>query len=219
MKTLQKKISPRTVEQLTFFPEDSPVSHLALQAIEKEQKTLDTSGLKCLEQFEKYPRHGLWGKTFAALLIGQKGWFSTRCRLTWKLRATKSSHFYFQLAALMHGTEEIESGLLLTLTKQMRAEDPIEMRARAQKKNYKNGTVYNSLVSQLIYGLIPTIGKNEGKGASQMRFRGSQEYRGAKTAEFMRTSKEDPLYLHPSFAEAMMGFPEGWTELGPVEMR
>ena len=35
--------------------------------------------------------------------------------------------------------------------------------------------------------------------------------------EALRTSSEDPIYLHPSFAEAVMGFPIGWGVLKDAE--
>jgi hypothetical protein len=43
-----------------------------------------------------------------------EGWYSMRCKLSWKLRATKSSRFYFQLVPSTHPTEETEYGLLPT---------------------------------------------------------------------------------------------------------
>lgn len=66
-------------------------------------------------------------------------------------------------------------------------------------------------------GLLPTLGKNEPKGAGKMRFRGSTEFRGAKMSEGLRYGQNDPIYLHPDFAEEVMGFPIGWTELPPLE--
>ena len=65
---------------------------------------------------------------------------------------------------------------------------------------------------------LPTIGKNEFKGAGKNRFRGSEEYRGAKMSEGLRTCKEDPIYLTPSFGEYAMGWPLTWTELAPLAM-
>lgn len=65
---------------------------------------------------------------------------------------------------------------------------------------------------------LPTIGKNEFKGAARARFRGSKEYRGAKMSEGLRTCTEDPMYLHPLFAEYAMGWPLTWTELAPLGM-
>lgn len=86
----------------------------------------------------------------------------------------------------------------------------------------QSGTVYQlptlaSLTDATGFGLLPTLGKNEPKGAGRMRFRGSTEFRGAKMSEGLRTGPDDPIYLHPAFAEEVMGFPIGWTELPPLE--
>jgi hypothetical protein len=94
---------------------------------------------------------------FSALLIGQEGWSSTKCRLTWKLKGTKYNRLYFQLAPSTLPTEEIESGLLLTPTSVMTDEPPEKMRERAERNGYKNGTQYGSLLSQVKYsGMLPT---------------------------------------------------------------
>jgi hypothetical protein len=87
-------------------------------ANEKEKKTSATCGRKCLEQFGKFNRATLWAKTFAGLLIGMEGWYSTRCRLTWKLKATKCCRFYFQLQVSTLPIDVIESGLLPTVQTQ-----------------------------------------------------------------------------------------------------
>ncbi len=64
---------------------------------------------------------------------------------------------------------------------------------------------------------LPTVGKNEFKGAGRNMFRGSPVFRGAKMSEGLRTCADDPIYLHPSFAEYVMGWPIMWTELAPLE--
>lgn len=64
---------------------------------------------------------------------------------------------------------------------------------------------------------LPTPGKNEYKGAGVKRFRGSPHFRGAKTAEGLRTSANDPIYSHPQFIEAIMGWPISWTGTAPLE--
>lgn len=66
---------------------------------------------------------------------------------------------------------------------------------------------------------LPTMGANEYKGAGKKRYKGSKEYRGAKMAEGLRKKESDPIYLHPSFAEAAMMYPSMWTELKPWAMR
>ena len=85
-----------------------------------------------------------------------------------------------------------------------------------------NGTAYllptlASLTFVTGCGLLPTLGKNEPKGAGRNRYRGSTEFRGAKMSEGLRSGPSDPIYLHPDFAETIMGFPMGWTELEPAE--
>ena len=67
--------------------------------------------------------------------------------------------------------------------------------------------------------LLPTIGLSEYKGSAKNRYKGSKDFHGAKMSEGLRTCKEDPIYLNPSFAEVVMGFPRGWSELSAVEMQ
>lgn len=88
----------------------------------------------------------------------------------------------------------------------------------------RNGAVYQQpalgfRIGGTASGLLPTLGKNEPKGAGKQRYRGSPEFRGAKMSEGLRSGPDDPIYLHPVFAEQAMGFPTGWTELEPSETR
>ena len=83
---------------------------------DSERRTNAIYGQRCLEQFEKFNHVGLWAKTFSALLIGTGDWFSTRCKLTWKLKGTKYNRLYFQLQVRTLPTNEIEFGLLPTPT-------------------------------------------------------------------------------------------------------
>jgi hypothetical protein len=62
-----------------------PASHTVQQESGKAKRMNATCGPKCLEQLEKFSHVGLWAKTFGALLIGTGEWYSTKCRLTWKL--------------------------------------------------------------------------------------------------------------------------------------
>jgi hypothetical protein len=78
--------------------------------------------------------------------------------------------------------------------------------------NDRNG--FPAMVKRLF---LPTLGKQEPKGSSKKRFLGPPHFRGAKMSEGLRICADDPIYLHPSFAEAVMGFPIGWTELEPAE--
>jgi len=64
---------------------------------------------------------------------------------------------------------------------------------------------------------LPTVVASEYIGACRARFVGSPEFRGSKMSEGLRICREDPLYLHPNFAEHTMGWPIMWTGLEPLE--
>lgn len=81
----------------------------------------------------------------------------------------------------------------------------------------QNGACYQANPAELgirenAFGFsLPTLGANEYKGSSKVRFRGSPQYRGAKMSEGLRISETDPIYTDPNFAEAAMGWPITWT--------
>jgi hypothetical protein len=164
MQTSQKSIFDIIEETSTSSAEGFLVSPTQAQGNDLEKKMTATSGQKCLDAFGRFSRNGSWARMFSALLIGQEGWSSTKCRLTWKLKGTRFSRMYFQLQASTLPTEEIGSGLLLTPTSVMTDEPPEKMRERAERNGYKNGTQYGSLLSQVKYsGMLPTPTAGEHK--------------------------------------------------------
>jgi len=157
MATSKNSTRQLTLDELIYSQEDSPANPTASPESERERRTSATCGQRCCALFENAPRATSWAKTFAALLVGMEGWYSKKCVLTWKLKGTPYNRSYFQLLASALPTEEIEFGLLLTPTTTERSEHPDEMRARAKAKGYRNGTKYNSLTSQILYGnFLPT---------------------------------------------------------------
>ena len=179
-----------TLEELISSRAASLVNHSARLGSEKEPKTNATCGPKCLESFGRFPRSTSWAKTFAGYLIGQGDWYSKRCALTWKMKATKSHRIYFQLAVKTHPTEGIEFGLLQTPRSVMVDETPEAFQARKKKNGYVNGTKYPNLLCQVKYsGLLKTPTK-------------------MARSETGKTSQ-----LNPLFVEEMMGFPKNWTAL------
>ena len=134
------------------------VNHTQVQESDLERKMTATSGQKCLEQFEKFNRVGLWAKTFADLLIGMEGWYSMKCKLTWKLKATKLHRFYFQLVPSTPHTEGIEFGLLPTPESYdwNSARHP-ELWERDKKKYAEKGiNLHCNLRQQAKLGMLPT---------------------------------------------------------------
>jgi hypothetical protein len=151
-----KKNSEPAGEQMTLFSQAGSLnyaSHTQPPESGSEKKTSDTCGLKCLEQFGKFNHVGSWAKTFSALLIGTGDWYSTRCKLTWKLKGTKSNRLYFQLQASTLPTKETGFGLLLTPTTREEVVDLDKFKKRMEK--YPNGTTMPNLATQVM-GLLKT---------------------------------------------------------------
>ena len=153
METSKSSTRQLTLDELISSQEDSPANPTPSQESEWARKTNATCGPKCVESFEKFSRVGSWAKTYAGLLVGMEGWSSTRCKLTWKLKGTKSHRMYFQLAVSVLPTEEIASGLLLTPTTREEVVDQEKFKARMEK--YDNETTVPNLATQVV-GMLPT---------------------------------------------------------------
>jgi hypothetical protein len=214
MQTSRKQISMFTEEEFQSCQAASLVNPIQVLESDSEKRMNATCGPKCLEQFEKFNHVGSWAKTFSALLIGMGGWYSKRCKLTWKLKGTKSNRLYFQLQASTLPTEEIECGLLLTPTSVMTDEPPEKMRERAERNGYKNGTQYGSLLSQVKYsGMLPTptCSDSNGSGSAEaLKKRGRGERNDLGSWATLNTDGKNSQ-LNPQFVAEMMGFPTDWT--------
>ena len=114
MQTSQRQISLFTEEQSTSSQGDSLASHTAQQGNDLERKMTATSGQRCLEQFEKFNQPTSWQKMFMASLIGEGDWYSMKCYLKWRMKATKSHRLYFQLVVLGLTTSEKGFGFVPT---------------------------------------------------------------------------------------------------------
>lgn len=184
METSKNSTRQLTLDELIYLQEDSPANPTARQENEKERKTNATCGRRCLELFESVHPVGSWERTFAGLLIGTGGWFSRRCALTWKLVGTPFNRLYLALVPSTLPTEETGCGLLLTPTTTERSEHPDEMRARAEAKGYRNGTKYNSLTSQILYGnFLPTPVVQYGGIAKKEEIEGMNKVKNGKRVQ------------------------------------
>ncbi len=63
------------------------------------------------------------------------------------------------------------------------------------------------------YTFLPTIVASEGKGSSRQRYKGSPNTQLGKMSAGLRISKDDGIYLDPTFAENIMGLPKDFTLL------
>jgi hypothetical protein len=138
---------------------DFLASPFQLQENEKAQKMNAICGKKCLEQFAKFNRAGLWAKTFSELLIGRMDWYSSKSSLIWKLKGTKYKRMYFQLVAKTHLTKERESGLLPTVA----AMDANGIKQLRKDSNVLQGGRHSvSLTHLMALGFLPTSTAGDG---------------------------------------------------------
>ena len=183
-----------------------------------------TCGPRCLGLFGRFPQNGLWAKMFSALLIGQEGWFSRRCKLIWSVKVTKYNRTYFQLRVLTLHTNEIGSGLLLTeqntLLKTPTKMDGEVTSGKANPVSGDSGTLAQEIMSghpptMQKLGLLPTPASSNYKGSSSveaLEARGRLKEKADNLADqFAVPGKTSQL--NPQFVLEMMGFPPDWTLL------
>ena len=170
--TSQKQTSLFTEEQLTYSRAVFRANPTQWPVNEKEKKMSDISGRRCSEQLKKFNRVGLWAKMFTDLLIGQTGWYSTKCKLTWKLRGTKYSRMYCQLAPSTLPTEGIEFGLLPTVnTTDWNTPFKEEQKVAYLKRRHEEGKMaypssFNQLRQMAYENMFPTPTAMDSTGAT-----------------------------------------------------
>ena len=106
-------MSEQEYEQLTLFPADSPANRSVLPGSAEAVMMTVTSGQRCSELSKNSGPLGCLEK----MLLASSTWHSTRCYLTWKFKATKQGHLYFQLAVSMPRIDATDAPLLPTITK------------------------------------------------------------------------------------------------------
>lgn len=216
METSKKQISLFTEDKSTSLPVDSPANLIQQQGKDLEKRMTDISGRKCLEQFERFSHVGLWAKTFGGLLIGMEGWYSTRCRLTWKMKGTKSNRLYFQLAVSTLPTEEIESGLLPTITRTDAQNFPNKLETGTIEKNEsgytfvrkKDGMRFGASIREVVQtNLLPTPDTQNHRDPNNLR---------QITKEAATRGSKRGISLHHALGMGMLPTPtasEGGTKM------
>ena len=211
MRTFVQQTLQFTEDKSTSLPVDSLVNHTQWQEKDLEKRMNAICGQKCLERFEKFNHVGSWAKTFSALLIGQTGWFSTRCKLTWKMKGTKYNRMYFQLHPSTLPTEGTEFGLLPTPLAQAREQTNFEAydqrMERLKKKGHKPFTM--PLDQMALRGMLPT------PIASDCRVHyPTENWKGTSDlGSVINGINGTRSHLSPQFVLEMMGFPTDWTIL------
>lgn len=217
METSKNSTGQSTGEQLTCFQEDFRVSHSPWQVNEREIKMIVTSGQRCLESFDRFSQPSSWARMFMASLIGHKAWYSSRCALIWKMKASKFSRLYFQLVPSTPRTGAIGFGLLPTPKKTEIAEDYQQFKARmAASGNPKNtGKTTCNLATMARSGMLPTPLRSDLRGGVTMERklqRQQRSKRGLSLSENFSIPGKTSRLNH-RFVIEMMGYPPGWCDL------
>ena len=129
-------------DELTSSQEDSPANLIPTQVSDLARMTTATSGRKCYESYVRFNPPTWSEKMCRALCRGTTGWFSRRCKLTWKMKGTKYKRTYFQLAVSTLPTEETGFGLLPTVMSQTRERTEEECRERQKKYGGEKRALY-----------------------------------------------------------------------------
>jgi len=103
----------KNLKQMSLL-EDSPANLSVSQENKKGEMTTDISGQKCLDSLKKSNPSSLLERMCKDLLTSKTAWSSDRCKMTWKVKVSKSNVSLFQLQASVLGTKGSESGLWLT---------------------------------------------------------------------------------------------------------
>ena len=201
--TMSKPLTQLRFEDVyESFRVASPASLFRQQESGPGHPTIDISGRRCLESFERLAPPTSWRRTFAASLVGMKGWFWTRCALTWKVKATKSFRSYFLLQASTRRTAGKEFGSWLPTPV---AWDGNGGGARKPKDGKANALGYSlTLKDRAAAQMLPTPMAQE-----HDKITGKENQDSLTKRARQQTGKTSQL--SPLFVEEMMGFPKGWT--------
>ena len=237
MKTSKNLTGDNTGEKWTLFQEDFPVNHSPQQVKEKARRTTATSGRKCSELYGKFSPLGSLVKTLLESSAWTMGVYTTKYKLTWKVKGTPYSRLIFQLAVQELHTGGNGSGLLPTPTtfytrenwsREELAKKQAEVKARtnSRKDGVRSGNGFGLNLAQAI-NLLPTPAASPDgrKIKPDWEWRGThfRDQTGKKIQSDVRfniekmedenTGQNLGLKLQPEFVEWMMGYPEGWTEI------
>ena len=104
---------------LMLFAGDTPANHSPLPGTDEARTMTATSGRKCSALLKSANPSG----SLAKMLLGTYLWGSTKCYLTWRVKATPHNRLLFQLLPSTLRTGEIGSGLLPTPTASQEAKN------------------------------------------------------------------------------------------------
>ena len=219
-------------EQLTLFPEDSPVSLFPRPGSTAALEMTVTSGLKCSELSKNSGPLG----SLVKMCLESSIWHSTRCYLIWKTKDTKHRRLLFRLAVSMPRTSGNESLFWPTLLANgMGSTGHQKMLQKLVNKGLLTSEERRKMIcgntgqiapdwaewlmgyTQEFTRLIPTPIATDYKGGCAKRYPGGGRYDNTLRSLLESTPRGTIGPMNPTWIEWLMGYPIGWTELNPLE--
>jgi len=200
----EQEAAPTASRQLTLLPGDSLANLTVSPGSEEAQKTTATSGQNISALLKKSSRDTSLLRTF----LESSPPISTRCYLTWKVKATPARRSIFQLSPSMPSTDENASLLLPTASAWDGRRGPArEYDPKSKSQKDRNLNTFARVHPKA--GMWPTP-------RAQMT-RGTTEDRGKYNLEEKVGQSKGNGQLNPMWVEWLMGFPLGWTDLEDSE--
>ena len=205
--------------QSTFLQGDSPVSLSLSPGSAAARQTTATSGLRCAALLGYSSPGGSSLKTCLVSLLSKTDWSSTVCYLTWKAKATKSGRLYAELSASTPRTNGCGCGLWPTA----QAMDSIHRSYDSFKgimERPRQGQKMPPKLADLGHWeqwkavkMWPTPTSRDHKDTGE-----NTDYQHAadkaRLAGVVNVTQGTTGQLNPTWVEWLMGYPEGWTDLG-----
>jgi len=193
----------------TSWSEVFPASRSALQVNKKGEMTTDTSGQKCLDSLKKSNPSSLLERMCRDLLTSKTAWSSDRCKMTWKVKVSKSNVSLYQLQASVLGTKDSESGLWLTpstMDISQRSPDAMRKRIEMRKKTGRTSIPPGSLSEQVQTGR-PTKDMREVMDMETMKMYPTPRASGQEDAETLIKRKGEKAASQHNLTAHMQMFP------------
>ena len=208
--------------ELISSQEGSLVSPIVPQE-NKIQTTIANSGMKCLELSKKSDPPTSLERMSEILLASEKEWYSNKCVLTWKVKATKCRRMYYQLQQSTRRTKDTGVGLWPT----PRVADTegglvknVEINkgsfSRVNKDGVRWGVKLKDAVNHMENKMWPTPAAHEGRLGYQRRDTGKKGTQKSLTTIVIDSQggrEKTTGQLNPQWVEWLMGYPIGWTDL------
>ncbi len=193
----------------TSLWEDSHANRSVSQVNKKGETTTVISGQKCLDSLKKSNPSSLLERMCKDLLTSKTAWSSDRCKMTWKVKVSKSNVSLYQLQASVLGTKGSESGLWLTpstMDISQRSPDAMRKRIEMRKKTGRTSIPPGSLSEQVQTGR-PTKDMREVMDMETMKMYPTPRASGQEDAETLIKRKGEKAASQHNLTAHMQMFP------------